>query len=274
MRVFKPSAIDRVWRLQAVCICGAFLVLFALPAGGQNAGRSLEEVLRRTGKLVEVFWQQFGEVNCSEAVSQVRLDKKGKVIDRKESIFDYLVTLKVDGNDLLVEELRRAQFPARNSKNTPLLVTHGFSTLVLIFHPVYQGNFEYALLGEEVVEGRKLLRVRFRHVSGFRSPSVLQLRGRDYPLDLQGTAWIEPGTGAIARIEAGLTASMEDIGLRVFRSDVRYAPMSFKDAPQVYWLPVGAEMEAETPRQHWRHVHRFTNYKRFSATMRIEPIEK
>lgn len=274
MRAFKPSPVDRVRLLQAVCLCGALLILFALPAGAQSTEPSFEEVLRRSGRLVELFWRQFEEVNCNESVSQIRLDKNGKVIDRKESNFDYLVALKVDGNNLFVEELRRAQLSLPNLKNTPLLVTRGFSTLVLIFHPVYQSNFEYALLGEEALEGRQWWRVRFRHVPGARSPSVLQLRGRDYPLDLQGTAWIEPETGAIGRIEAGLAASMEDIGLREFRSDVRYAAAYFKDSPQVYWLPIEADIEAETARQHWRNVHRFTNYKRFSATIRIAAREK
>ncbi len=57
---------------------------------------------------------------------------------------------------------------------------------------------------------------------------------------------------------------MEDLGVRVLHSDVQYAPVKLKDASM--WLPTTATIEVETPRQHWRNVHRFTNYRRFSVT--------
>jgi hypothetical protein len=47
-----------------------------------------------------------------------------------------------------------------------------------------------------------------------RSTAVLLLRGREYPLDLEGLAWFDPQSGAIAKISAGLETSMEDVGLR------------------------------------------------------------
>jgi hypothetical protein len=38
-------------------------------------------------------------------------------------------------------------------------------------------------------------------------------------------------------------------------------------------MPVSATIDVETPRQHWRNVHRFTQYKRFSATIHVEGLE-
>ncbi len=119
---------------------------------------------------------------------------------------------------------------------------------------------------DEVVEGKPWARVHFRHIRGTRSPTALLLRGREYPLDLDGIAWIDEKTGAISRIRVGLEASMEDLGLRVFSSEVQYAPMKFSASQQEYWLPLAATIDVETPRQHWRNLHRFGNYKLFSVT--------
>jgi hypothetical protein len=39
----------------------------------------------------------------------------------------------------------------------------------------------------------------------------------------------------------------------------------FGDDPAAHWLPETATIEAETPTQRWRNVHRFVNYKRFTV---------
>jgi hypothetical protein len=33
------------------------------------------------------------------------------------------------------------------------------------------------------------------------------------------------------------------------------------------WIPESAMIDLETPRQHWRNLHRFTNYKRFDVNV-------
>jgi hypothetical protein len=226
--------------------------------------RSLDAVLAGAAESVERFWQQFASVNCTEQVSQARLDPKGKPVYQHESSFDYLIFLSRSGDDLSVEESRVLQKEAGRKQNLPLLVTSGFPTLQLIFHRFYQGSFEYELLGDEIVEGKTLMRVRFRHVPGTRSTSALRLRGRDFPLDVQGEAWIDPEDGAITRVKAGLAGPLEDLGLTSLKSDVRYGPVRFPPGGDAYWLPLVATVEVETPRQHWRNVHRFADYKRFS----------
>ena len=232
----------------------------------------MEELLHRTGKVVESFWEQISGVTCREAITQSKLDAKGKTIYQQEGVFDYLVLLKLEGKDLSVEESRVSQQEPRSKKKVPLLVTNGFSTLVLIFHPYYQSSFQYSQMSDETLDGKRLLRVRFQPVAGARSPSALLAGGREYPLPLEGVAWIEPESAAIVRITARLDAPLDDIGLRRMESDVRYAPVSFEGGAAVYWLPVSASIEAETARQSWRNLHRFSGYRKFTVNSRIVPI--
>ena len=239
-----------------------FLLAFAAPSASVPAA---DDVLGRTARAVEKFWEQFSAVTCTESVLQEKLNEHGKVYFKTESAYDYLIMLQISGNDFLVEESRVPVKQAKETKNTPLLVTNGFSTLVLVFHPFFQGGYEFSRPETEQMDGHDVLRVRFQQAPRGRSPSVLKLRQREYPLAWRGSAWIDPPTGAIVKIEAELKESMEDVGLRTLHAAVRYAPVHFTEDAEAHWLPVEAAIEAETPRQHWRNVHRFTNYKYFSV---------
>jgi hypothetical protein len=239
--------------------------LAAAPAVGQPSS-SLDTLLDRAGKRVEEFWDQFSVVSCTETVQQVKLGASGKVLAQRSASYDYLVILQLAGEDLTVEESRLAQGQPKKESNKPLLTTSGFSTLLLIFHPIFQNSYEYSLTGVEEAGGRKLQKVHFEHVQGRRSPSALQLRGRDYPLEWQGSAWIDPRTGYIDRISAELKTSMDDVGLKKLSSEVQYTPVQFSTEKQMAWLPEVAVIEANTEHQHWRNTHMFSRYRKFSVT--------
>ena len=243
------------------------LLMFLLglaPGDSSVPSPPLKEVMALTTKSVERFWNQFSSVNCTENVTQEKLGKEGKVVYSHNSTFDYLIFMNLEGDDLSVEESRLMQKEKGKSSNFPLLLTSGFSTMLLVFHPYYQGSFEYRRLDDETVNGRRLLRVAFSHVHGTRSTSAVRLRGADYPLDLVGTAWIDPDTGVIEKIKAGLEAPVTDLNLREFNAEVEYAPQQF-DAGKPEWMPVAASIDVETAKQHWRNIHKFTNYRRFEV---------
>ncbi len=225
----------------------------------------LPEILARTGTSVQRFWNQLSSVNCTETVLQEKLGEAGKVQYKHESIFDYLILMDLQGDEISVEESRLLQKEVGKTDNLPLLLTTGFSTLQLVFHPYYQAGFEFKQLDEEIVNGVRLLKIEFHHIHGMRSTSAVRLRGQNYPLDLAGTAWIDPETGIVHKIIAGLEAPMEDLNLRSLKTEVTYAPQQFTTDNVAQWLPVEASIDVETARQHWRNIHKFTDYRRFSV---------
>jgi hypothetical protein len=225
-------------------------------------------LLQRAGKAEELFWEQLAAVNCVESVEQEKLGSNGKALSRQLSDFDYLAVLQFTGDDLLMEESRAPIRQSDQKKGLPLLITNGFSTFGFIFHPFYQGGFEYSAPRPVVVEGRQLEQIDFRQARGGRSPTVLKLREREYPLAWQGTAWIDPESAAVVRIQAGLMSSMEDLGLKAIRADVRYTRVEFKEDAAPHWMPEVATVEVETLRQHWRNVHRFSKYRLFSVDVK------
>ena len=242
------------------------LAAFALCPKTSTATDSLQTLLDRASNAASAFLDRVSEVNCTERVTQEKIAPNGKTIEKRESAFDYLVLLSDTGGELnLVESRVAADSNKKSDDKSPLLVSNGFSMLLLIFHRYYSSSFQFTPAPEDADSGASVAAVNFRHLPGTRSPAALAVRGREYPLDISGTAWIDPQTGAIQKIAAQISNDMEDVGLRVMNCEIQYAPVTFQTAPGIYWLPARAFVEVESRHQHWRNTHVFSAYKRFSV---------
>src|ERR1700756_1368648 len=182
------------------------------PAASPDA-QSLNDLLTRTASQTSVFIDQFSDVKCTEQVRQEKLGKDNKVELKEDSTFDYLVILTNTGGELNLSESRIPVREAkRDRKNTSMLLSNGFATLFLVFHPLYAEAFRFTLAGQEVIAGRTFEKVAFQHIPGMKTPAALALRGREYPLELTGTAWIDPDTGSIVKIQAGIADTPQGLG--------------------------------------------------------------
>jgi len=232
-----------------------------------NVPADLNAVLWRVSTQIAKLLDQLSNMKCTELVEQEKLRSDGKVELKEQSAYDYLVILTNSGGELSLNESRMAVGQVKaDRKNTAMLLSNGFATLFLVFHPYYADSFRFRITGQLVSEGQNLLKISFEHIPGTRSPAALALRGREYPLELSGEARINPQTGVITRIEAGVGDSLQDVGLKSLQSEVEFAPAPLRGVPETYWFPIVATVEVETPRQHWRNTHRFTEYKLFSVS--------
>lgn len=244
----------------------AFLLVCTISA---LAGATpLDDLIQRTNDQVAKFVDQFSDVKCTEHVEQQKIRPDGKLELKEVSTFDYLVILTNAGGEISLDESRLPvkQEKKDEKKHVPMLVSNGFATLFLVFHPYYSPGFRFVDLGDDPINEHVFRKVHFEHIPGMRSPAALALRGREYPLELAGLAWIDPKTGVIARIQSTLNEGMEDIGLRSLLAEVEFAPVPFSDGNNPSWYPVEATIEVESPRQHWRNIHRFTDYRKFSVS--------
>ena len=229
----------------------------------------LPTVLERVGQQVEKFWNYFSSVTCTEAVTQSKIGEKGKVLFEQKESFDYLIILQASGNDLAVDESRVEKTHKVSKGNASLLETNGFSIFTLIFHPLYQSRYQFRWLPDEVGPGHHFLRLGFEQVVQDHSLSVLKLGDREYPLQWRGTAWIDPATFTVTRIQAGLGDTLAETGLLRLDADVTYSDVRFNETTD-FWLPSQAVIDAETKRQHWRNTHQFTNYHRFEVETQVK----
>jgi len=247
----------------------------SLPASADTsvAPAPAMDALLLARKSVEKFFEQSSNVVCTESVSQITIGKNGKPEYREESRFVYQLQASTSTGSLKLAESRETRKAAFRDAARTLLITNGFASMLLIVHPEYETSYIFERAGEENVDGKPLAKINFRPVAGGSSPAALQLRGQNYPLPLSGTLWIDPRNGAITKLIAAVDSSLSDLGLQGMRSEIHYDTVQFHDPEESYWMPVSATIDVETPRQHWRNVHRFTAYKRFTATIRIENAE-
>jgi len=221
-------------------------------------------------KQVVKYISQLSNLHCKEAVTQEKLSPSGHVQTTEHSSYDYLVMMEGDGDGFQLNE-SRLETKAGANKHLPMLVTNGFSTLLLVFHPYYSGAFEFEPGPDEMVNGTPAMTVHFKHIRGRRTLAALALRNREFPLELQGTAWLDKKTGQVLKIESTLVDDMTDIGLRSLNVHVDYRLIQLGANVGPMTLPVVATVEVTTPRQHWRNTHAFSDYKVFGAEAEQDP---
>src|ERR1700738_2930759 len=213
-------------------------------------------------KQVVKYISQLSNLHCKEMVTQEKLSPSGHVQTTERSIYDYLVMMEGPGDDFQLNE-SRLETKGGGHKALPMLVTNGFSTLLLVFHPYYSSAFEFEPGPDEVVNGTPAMTVHFKHIRGRRTLAALALRSREFPLELQGTAWLDKKTGQVLKMESTLIDDMTDIGLRSLNVHVEYSQVHLGGTAGVMTLPMLATVEVTTPKQHWRNAHAFTDYKVF-----------
>jgi hypothetical protein len=245
-------------------LCLALVAFVAATPAKAATDSPLAASLDQIGRHVEKFWNNFPSVTCTEAVTQSKLGDKNKVLFVQHQAFDYLIALQSSGQDISVDESRLETVHTGSKGKASLLETNGFGIFTLLFHPLYQSRYQFRQLPDESLQDHRLLRIAFEQVSRDHPLSVLRVRELEYPLQWRGTAWIDPASWAVVRIQAGLGDSMADMGLLRLDADVTYSEVRF-NSTTAYWLPARAIIDAETKRQHWHNTHLFTGYRRFTV---------
>lgn len=262
----------RLARMLLLAWFGAGLLLATSGAQSPPAEASAvpPDALLQARKNVADFFEQSSNVVCAENITQIVIGKNGKPAYREESAYEYQLQASTRTGTLKLSETREVHKKAFRDPRRSLLITNGFASMLLIAHPSYESSYQFEAGGEESADGISFAKVNFKPVPGASSPAALQLRGKHYPLPLSGTLWIDKKSGAITKLRAAVDSSLQDLGLQGLRSEIHYAVVQFHEPEEQYWMPVSATIDVETPRQHWRNVHRFTNYRRFRGTLEVE----
>jgi len=224
--------------------------------------------------LIDTFFEQTSNVVCTEIVSQTLVGKNNKPVYREDSVFDYQMQSSTRSGSLRLAETRDVRKAAFRDPNKTLLITDGFASMLLILHENYESSFVFLPVTDENLEGRTLLKVHFKSVPAASSPAAVQLLGRNYPLPLTGDIWIDEESGAVVKLISSLDGPLDDIGLHELRSEIHYSIVQFHAPEEAYWMPASATIDVETPTQHWRNVHRFSEFRRFRATIQVNLGEK
>jgi hypothetical protein len=250
------------------------LTTLAVALATAQAASSTDPVEMAQRKITQ-YLSTLADMHCTESVTQQKIAPNGRVEATEHAKYDYLIMMDGTGDDFQINETRVA-LSSGDLKPEPasMLVSNGVPTVLLVFHPYYRDSFEFESEPEEIVDGKSLIPIHFKHIAGQRTPAALALRGREYPLELKGTAWLDTQSGEVVKIDAELLKDMSDIGLRSLRVHVEYKPVTVHGILTAVDLPAMAVVDVTTPRQHWRNAHVFDGYKSFSIDVEQDPSVK
>lgn len=256
-----------------VIVTASLVALSASCLHGEGPSPAVPDPVVLAQKQVARYLSKLADLHCTEIVTQQKLNGKGHVDATEHLQFDYLIMMNGSDESFQLNESRIESPDVKHKAvSMPMLTTNGMTTLLLIFHPYYRDAFSFSEGPDEMIQNKPTTPIRFAHISGRRSPAALALRGREFPLELQGTAWLDRTSGQVIQVNASLMRDMSDVGLRSLDIHVEYRPENV--AGESWTLPSKAVVDVTTPRQHWRNTHVFESYKSFSANAEQDPSYK
>lgn len=269
MSAHSTSAASRLVPLPLLAATVLLASIFVPPNASAQAASGIQDLLTKTRSRVNQFSQQFSYLRYDDDVVEAKLKHNDKIAYKREIVFDSLLRISFDEGKLIVDEQRLVAKPARHAEKRPLLETYGFSALEMIFHPYYESSFRFSDKGSDTLDGKLLEKVAFQHVPNTPSPILYQTLGPDRPLDVSGTAWIDPATGGIYRIDATVSSGISDAGIKSIEASVVFQPIVLQAEKKPELLPATATINLETPRQHWRNIHRYSDYRKYRVAVNM-----
>ena len=240
----------------------------------------LPEILTRTGKDVQSFFQNFSNTMSEEAVREARLGKKGETKDFLEENFQYLLLATPEKAGVGLEEYRTDKHGDRTGSrglSSGFMLTSGFASASLVFHPSYQSGASFRLLGQQALAGHHCYVIAFAQrpekaqmVERFNTDqeSVLVL--------FQGVAWIDTTTYKVVRLRSDLLTPQPRIRLERQTTEINYEPVQFKEIASTMWLPSEVAVTVQWRGRTFRNSHTYSRFRLFNTEVKekthaIEP---
>jgi tetratricopeptide (TPR) repeat protein len=244
------------------------------PAVSPTATCSLSQVLEKTGKGIQAFVTNVGNIDATEDLVHEELDELGKPTAKEKRRYDYMVSAtEVRPGHITVDEQRNsikgsALFPDG-------IASSGLPTIALVFHPYNRDDYRMTCEGLGDWHGRPAWIVYFRQRDDV--PARLSgygINGVMHSVSLKGRAWITADSYQIAHLETDMVKPMPEIQLMVEHISVDYKPVRFSARREDVWLPANANLYIEFRKHRFHRVDTFTHYRLFSVDSSEKVYEK
>jgi hypothetical protein len=234
----------------------------------------LASILSGVGKSVAEFFKDFPNTTSLEEIHQEKLGRKQKGGETLERKFRYLCATPAKawgpGFDEFREELPGAQTSAQ-ALEAGFMLTSGFASASLVFHPIYQAQADFRYLGRQKIGGRSTYVIAFAqqpgkaHVHG-----AFKFRDLALPTFTQGLAWIDSETYEIVRLRTDLLAPLAEVKLERQTTEIAFAKVEFKSIGREFELPQQVTVNVDWNGKHLQNEHRYSDFRLFN----VEAVEK
>ncbi len=256
-------------------------LLRALPElRGLKAAESQEKlflILDNVGEVVDAFFKSVPNTSSIEVVRQERLRSDGRVVKRFEQEFSYLVLTHLEKGMISLKEYRT------DTKGNPVephgleagfMLTQGFATLPVCFHPSRRSESTFRFLGEQVIDGQESYVVAFAQRPGWvQLPTRVTIGAKSVLVLLQGIAWIHRTSYRIIRLRTELLAPRPDVKLERQTTEVHFGEVHFEQLSSPLWLPREVILTSDSNGQTFRNHHRYSDFKLFTVESKIKTAD-
>ncbi len=224
-------------------------------------------------KIMEMA-KNFPNTSSLELIHQEKLGHKGDISDEQNQKFRYLCMVPsqawgpgfveyrsdLSGTEALPRGLAEG-----------FMLTKGFASTELIFHPDYRSESTFRYLGRQKVSGRSTFVVAFAQIPGKAHLNGNFRRGAtSIPTYSQGLAWIDTTSYQIVRLHTDLLTPLPDLKLDRVVMNVDFNEVHFKQVKEVLWLPQEVTVTLNWNGRELRNTHDYSDFKIFN----VEASEK
>lgn len=235
------------------------------PAADQSA---LAGILSAVGKNVEDSFLNYPNTSSVEEVHQEKLSRRGKREGDLDEKFYYLCVTPQQSWGPGFSEFRASvdDRGQTSSLKDGYMLTSGFTSASLIFHPAYQSQSEFRYLGRQQVGGVNAYVVAFAQVPAkSKLYGMFKYAGNYVTTFTQGLAWINPQTNQILRLRTDLLKPLPEVRLSRQTTDINYGEVHFKGVDGAFWLPRDVTVTVSWANRNLRNEHQYSGFKVFNV---------
>jgi tetratricopeptide (TPR) repeat protein len=236
------------------------------PAASQD---QLPDTLRRVGEGVRAFFSQFPNTSSLEEIHEERLQRTGKVAQSLNQAFQYLCFASPERTGLGFAEYRTERsglLSGPRGLEQGFMLTSGFASASLPFHPVYQPDSAFRYLGRQMVEGREAFVIAYaQRPEAARLTGAFRVNESSVTTLSQGLAWIDPANYQIIRMRTDLLNPCPKVALQRETTDIRFGKVHFKEISADLWLPLDVTVTVEWRGRILRNRHNYSEFKIFNV---------
>jgi hypothetical protein len=234
----------------------------------------LDSILSAVGKTVAEFFRNFPNTSSLEQIHQEKLGRKQKAGATLDQKFRYLCFTPAEDWGPGFDEYRvdLSGTPAsQQGLQDGFMLTSGFASASLLFHPTYQPQASFRYLGRQKVNGRDTYVIAFAQQPGkARLKGAFKSGGISMTTFSQGLAWIDSQSYEITRLRKDLLKPLPEVKLERETTEIAFGEVHFKGMAEGFWLPQQVTVTVDWNGKHLENEHRYSEFKLFN----VEATEK
>jgi tetratricopeptide (TPR) repeat protein len=229
----------------------------------------LEAILDSVGKNVAKLFASLPNISAVENVEQEKLSNKGKPGAGQKHEYRYLCLPVAERWGPVLDEYRSDAEGKQLSQpglQEGFMLTAGFLSGPLVFHPAYQGGSSFRLLGTQKLRGHTAFVIAFaQNPARSRIFGTFQ-DGKDFRMiHKQGLAWVDSENFQIIRLMSDLLRPVPQAKLNKINTEINFSEVTFSVASRSFWLPGSVTVTMDWNGKGLRNRHAYSDFMVFNV---------